>query len=50
MVKYNFDGLIQIYKVRIVEKGYTQMYEIDYDETFALVAKFNIISCTSIKP
>ncbi|KAL6214060.1 hypothetical protein ACLB2K_013498 [Fragaria x ananassa] len=28
---------------RLVAKGYTQKYRVDYDETFALVAKINTI-------
>ena len=42
-VKYKFDGFIKRYKVRLVGKGYTQTYEIDYLETFAPVAKMNTI-------
>lgn len=32
--KYNFDGSIEGYKVRLMAKGYTLTYEIDYDDTF----------------
>ncbi|GMJ06482.1 cysteine-rich RLK (RECEPTOR-like protein kinase) 8 [Hibiscus trionum] len=42
-VKYNSDGSVQRYKARLVAKGYTQTYEIDYTETFAPVAKLNIV-------
>ena len=42
-VKLNPDGSINQYKVRLVVKGYTQKYEIDYEDTFALVAKMNTI-------
>ena len=42
-VKYKFDGSVEWYKERLVAKGFTQTYEIDYQETFASVAKLNTI-------
>ncbi|BBH01746.1 HXXXD-type acyl-transferase family protein [Prunus dulcis] len=42
-VKLKADGSIERYKARLVAKGYTQKYEKDYQETFALAAKINII-------
>ena len=42
-IKYNFDGAIERYKSRLVAKGYTQTYGIDCKETYAPVAKMNII-------
>ena len=42
-VKCRADRSVERYKARIVAKGFTQTYEIDYQETFALVAKINSI-------
>ncbi|XP_050374637.1 uncharacterized protein LOC126792216 [Argentina anserina] len=42
-VKHNADGSISRYKTRLVAKGFTQTYGINYDETFAHVAKMNTI-------
>ena len=41
--KHRANGTLERYKVRLVAKGYTQTHEIDYQETFALVAKMNIV-------
>ncbi|GKV52700.1 hypothetical protein SLEP1_g59271 [Rubroshorea leprosula] len=38
-IKYHQDGTVERYKVRLVEKGFTQIEGLDYHETFALVAK-----------
>ena len=35
------DGTIDKYKARPVAKGFTQEYSMDYNETFALVARLS---------
>jgi len=42
-LKYKADGSLERYKVRLVAKEFTQTFGIDYQETFALVAKMNTI-------
>lgn len=43
IVKCKADGSIERYKARLVVKGFAQTYGIDYQETFAPVAKINSI-------
>lgn len=44
--KRNVYGNVERYKARLMEKGYTQQYGIDYDETFSLVARIQSIRVT----
>ncbi|RVW46787.1 Retrovirus-related Pol polyprotein from transposon RE1 [Vitis vinifera] len=37
------DGSLERHKARLVTKGYTQTYGVDYQEIFALVAKMNTV-------
>jgi hypothetical protein len=41
--KSAMDGQINRYKAKLVTKGFQQVHGIDYDETFALVAKIDSI-------
>ena len=41
--KFNADGSINKYKARLVAKCYYKKEGIDYEDTFALVAKMNTI-------
>lgn len=43
LVKYKVDGSIERYKTRLIAKGYSQTYDIDYQETFEPVAQMNSI-------
>eukprot|EP00253_Pinus_taeda_P002861 PITA_02861 len=41
--KFNVDGIIDKHKSRLIAKGYSQNEGIDYEDTFAPVAKLNTI-------
>ena len=42
-IKTRSDGTIDHYKARLVSRGFTQEYEIDYEETFAQVARLSSV-------
>ena len=50
-VKQTPEGKVERYKARLVARGYSQTYGIDFDETFAPVAKIStvrtLISCAA---
>ena len=41
--KYHADGTLECYKSRLVARGFTQSYGVDYFETFAPVAKMETV-------
>ena len=48
-VKYNADGSVNHYKVRLIAKGYAQTHVVDYEETFAPVAKMTTVWTVVVK-
>ena len=42
-IKTHFDGSIERYKARLIAKGFTQEYEIDYEETFTPIARISSV-------
>jgi hypothetical protein len=44
-IKHGVDGEVECYKARLVARGFTQTFGVDYNETFALVPKFVSIRC-----
>ena len=42
-IKTRSDGTVDRYKARLVAKGFTQEYGIDYEETFASVARLSSV-------
>ena len=42
-IKTRSDGFIERYKTRLIPKGFTQEYGIDYEETFGSVARISSV-------
>ncbi|MCI24545.1 hypothetical protein A2U01_0045729, partial [Trifolium medium] len=45
--QYNSNESIESYNARLVAKGFTQTYDIDYSETFAPAVKLNTVRILS---
>ncbi len=44
-IKHGVDGEVKRYKARLVARVFTQTFGVDYNETFAPIAKFVSIRC-----
>ncbi len=44
-IKHGVDGEVERYKDRLVARGFTQTFGVNYNETFAPIAKFVSICC-----
>lgn len=42
-MKHKSNYTLDRYKIRIMAKGYTHTYDIDYRKTFSIVKKLNIV-------
>ena len=52
-MKYNVDGSVNCYEAKLVAKGYAQTHGVDYEESFAQVAKMptvrTVIALVAVK-
>ncbi len=44
-IKHGVDGEVECYKARLVARGFTQTFGVDYNETFAPITNFVSIRC-----
>ena len=45
MIKTKVYGSVERYKARLIARGFTQEYGIDYEETFAPITRFTSVKC-----
>ena len=43
------DNIIACYKAKVIIRGFEQQYKIDYQETFALVIRYNTLQALLVK-
>jgi hypothetical protein len=44
-IKQGANGEVECYKARLMARGFTHTYGVDYNETFVPIAKFTSIRC-----
>ncbi len=44
-IKHEVDGEIECYKAKLMARGFTQTFGVDYNEFFSPIAKFVLIYC-----
>jgi len=42
-VKYNTNSLVNKFKARLVVRGFSQKYRVDFEDTFALIARYDTL-------
>jgi len=42
-IKYNTNSLVNKFKVRLIVRGFFQKYRVDFEDTFALIVRYNTL-------